>query len=87
MDDYSGRPVMKKKLSTKQAEHNYDFDAFEIEELLEQFPLPRYFQIHFNHVHENCEQVKQQFHELTQRAERIEQKLDRLLDTMLQKQV
>lgn len=87
MDDFSGRPAVKKRLPTKQADYSYNFDSVDVEELVAQFPLPRYFQIHFSHVHENCEQVKKQFNELSQRVDKIEQKLDKLLDIMAQEQI
>lgn len=86
MDDFSKRPK-KKNLLRKQDNVYYDFDSVDIEELLAEFPLPRYFQIHFSHVHENCEQVKQQFNDLSQRIERIEKKLDRVLAAMTEGQI
>lgn len=85
MDDFSRRP--KTKTRKKQVEYSYRFEDVGAEELLAQFPLPRYFQIHFSHIHENCEQTKQQVDELKQSIKLVEQKLDRILDAMMQEQL
>lgn len=80
MDTLSRRPKIK-KTPQQQVVYDYRFDKIDSEEMLELFPLPRYFQIHFNHVHENCEQAKRQIDDLRQKLDRIEQKLDRFLES------
>lgn len=76
-----------KKLSPSTADNNGRFDSIDAEELLELFPLPRYFQIHFSHVHDNHEHAKLQVDELKQSIHRVEQKLDLLLAAMVQQQL
>ncbi len=71
-----------KKIPHQRGMHNYQYDSLGIEELLELFPLPRYFQIHFGHIHDNTEQAMRQLDELKQRIERVEEKLDQLLAVM-----
>lgn len=68
-----------KKMPHRQAMHRYQFDAVDAEELQDLFPLPRYFQIHFNHIHENVERLEHQLDELKQSVSRVEDKLDQLL--------
>ena len=75
----------RRSVAQQHAVYDYCFDSVATEELLELFPLPRYFQIHFNHVHENTDRVKQQCEELEQQVRRIEDKLDRILDVLSQK--
>ncbi|MGR9051153.1 MAG: hypothetical protein ACU84J_00750 [Gammaproteobacteria bacterium] len=60
------------------------YDSVSSEELLELFPLPRYFQIHFGHIHDNAEAAKHQLNELKESLDRVEKKLDRLLASMAQ---
>ena len=76
-----------KKLLSQRVAQNDRFDSIGTEELLELFPLPRYFQIHFTHIHENCERANSQLDELKQRIDRVEQKLDRLLAVLMQEQL
>ncbi len=47
--------------------------------LLASFPLPRYFQIHFQHIHERTDQVHQELTELKIYVNNLETKLDALL--------
>ena len=86
MDNLTLR-VEHKKLPRQQVVQNDRFDSIGTEELLELFPLSRYFQIHFTHVHENCGHAQRQLDELKQSINRVEQKLDRLLAAMMQEQL
>jgi hypothetical protein len=49
------------------------------DDLLESFPLPRYFQVHFQHIHERTDNVHQELGELKMYVNKLEAKLDRLL--------
>lgn len=49
------------------------------DDLLELFPLPRYFQVHFQHVHENADNVQRKINHLQRHMLRLEAKLDILL--------
>lgn len=49
------------------------------DDVLDQFPLPRYFQIHFQHVHENTDALRSEISQLKQYVTALETKLDQLL--------
>ncbi|MDO9214655.1 MAG: hypothetical protein Q8Q54_11205 [Methylococcales bacterium] len=51
----------------------------EHDELLTSFPLPRYFQVHFQHIHERTDTVHQELAELKTHVYQLENKLDALL--------
>ncbi|MGR9116605.1 MAG: hypothetical protein ACU85E_12630 [Gammaproteobacteria bacterium] len=86
MDNLSLQPEQK-KMSRQRSGQNERFDNIGTEDLLDLFPLPRYFQIHFSHVHDNCEIAKLQVNELRQSVDRVEQKLDQLLAALLQENI
>jgi len=43
------------------------------------FPQSKYFQIHFQHCHENAEAIQQELHVLKQYMRNVEEKLERLM--------
>jgi len=49
------------------------------DDLLNSFPLPRYFQIHFQHIHERTDNVYEELAELKMYVNQLETKLDALL--------
>jgi hypothetical protein len=49
------------------------------EELIDLFPLPRYFQVHFEHLHENTQVLNRDVAQLKQALEKVDEKLERLL--------
>ncbi len=49
------------------------------DDLLKLFPLPRYFQVHFQHVHENADNSQRKIDQLQRHMIRLEAKLDILL--------
>ncbi len=51
-------------------------------QLIESFPMPRYFQIHFEHVHSNVETMHKEIIQLRQYAVQLEEKLDKALDLL-----
>ncbi len=53
-------------------------------ELLKLFPLPRYFQIHFQHTHENADELKSELAEVKHTVQQINAKLDLLLELLTQ---
>jgi len=73
---------MQLKSKHRQSVEQYNFDALSEKEILQLFPLPRYFQIHYSYMHENSAHMKSTLKNMTRQAERIEQKLDRLLATI-----
>jgi hypothetical protein len=52
--------------------------------LLKLFPLPRYFQIHFQHIHENSELFKEELTELKHTTQQLNAKLDMLIQLLTQ---
>jgi hypothetical protein len=56
----------------------------ERDELLAVFPLPRYFQIHFQHIHERNEKIHQELSDLKHKANQVESRLDDLLTLLAQ---
>lgn len=48
------------------------------DDLMDLFPLPRYFQVHFQHVHENSHEIRAQIVQLREYVTQVEMKLDRL---------
>lgn len=65
----------------------YRAEQLSNEELLDLFPLPRYFQVHFSHLHENLDQTKHQIDELRKENKRLEEKLDRILSALAAEQM
>lgn len=53
-------------------------------ELLKLFPLPRYFQIHFQHIHENIDELKTDTQHLRAAVLEINTKLDGLIQLLTQ---
>ncbi|MDO9214085.1 MAG: hypothetical protein Q8Q54_12570 [Methylococcales bacterium] len=49
------------------------------DDLLSSFSLPRYFQIHFQHIHERTDNVHEELAELKLYVNKLETKLDALL--------
>ncbi len=49
------------------------------DDLLNLFPMPRYFQVHFEYLHANSQELKIQINQLKQSLDRVETKLDRFL--------
>jgi hypothetical protein len=58
----------------------------EHDDLLASFPLPRYFQVHFQHIHERTDNINQELTELKVYVNRLEAKLDAMLILLTQHQ-
>jgi len=52
-------------------------------EVLEHFPMPRYFQIHFEHVHDTTEALQREIKQLRQANAGMEAKLDVLINLLI----
>jgi hypothetical protein len=50
--------------------------------LVELFPLPRYFQIHFQHIHDNAGNVQSEISDLKAYIAKVDAKLDQLLQSL-----
>lgn len=51
-------------------------------DLIDQFPLPRYFQVHFEHVHDNTDALRMEVKQLKQTTAALEAKVDILLNLL-----
>jgi hypothetical protein len=51
----------------------------EEDDLIDLFPLPRYFQVHFEHIHDNAHDIQSQLDQLKQTLASVEDKLDRFM--------
>jgi predicted RNase H-like nuclease (RuvC/YqgF family) len=49
------------------------------DDLIDLFPLPRYFQVHFEYLHENNQALRDQVKQLQQTLAELEAKLDRFI--------
>ncbi|MFZ2169613.1 MAG: hypothetical protein WAW61_08260 [Methylococcaceae bacterium] len=49
------------------------------DDLIELFPLPRYFQVHFQHVHENTHNLQGELVQLKDYVAKVDEKLERLM--------
>jgi hypothetical protein len=49
------------------------------DDLIDLFPLPRYFQVHFQHVHENTHDLQGELVQLKDYVARVDEKLERLM--------
>jgi len=77
-----GGDMPAKKIQRQNSLKHYNFETLSSNELLSMFPLPRYFQVHFSHIHEKSAQNKSELSELQQQADRIEHKIDHLLSLL-----
>lgn len=53
-------------------------------ELLKLFPQSRYFQIHFQHLHDNADEIKAELAECKQISSQLNAKLDALMQLFTQ---
>lgn len=49
------------------------------DDLIDLFPLPRYFQVHFQHVHENSYDLQRELAQLKGYVVKVDEKLERLI--------
>ncbi|MCK9397496.1 MAG: hypothetical protein M0Q44_18145 [Methylobacter sp.] len=49
------------------------------DDLIDLFPLPRYFQVHFQHVHENTQDLRGELVQLKDYVAKVDEKLERLM--------
>lgn len=49
------------------------------DDLIDLFPLPRYFQVHFQHVHENTQDLQSELIALKDYVVKVDEKLEHLM--------
>ncbi|MFI3154698.1 MAG: hypothetical protein QX199_00935 [Methylococcaceae bacterium] len=52
------------------------------DDLIDLFPLPRYFQVHFQHVHENTHDLQNELVVLRDYVAKVDEKLERLMELL-----
>jgi hypothetical protein len=70
--------AIKKQRIREVSRQKTDYEYIE-EEMLAFFPQSRYFQIHFQHCHDNAYKIQQELFELKQYIVTLEEKLDRMM--------
>ncbi|MGZ5051941.1 MAG: hypothetical protein ACXWF8_04830 [Methylobacter sp.] len=71
--------TLKLTQQTKSAKNRRSRKLKTEEELIDLFPLPQYFQIHFQHVHENAHDLQGELTQLKNYIAKVDEKLERLL--------
>jgi hypothetical protein len=56
----------------------YGFTKTE-DDLIDLFPQPRYFQVHFQHIHENAHDLQDKLVQLKDYVAKVDEKIDRVL--------
>jgi hypothetical protein len=51
----------------------------ENDDLIDLFPLPRYFQVHFQHVHDNSHDLQGELAQLKDYVAKVDEKLERMM--------
>lgn len=64
--------------------HRTEYAQLSEAELLKLFPQSRYFQIHFQHLHENTQEIKAELAECKQISSQLNAKLDVLMQLFTQ---
>jgi len=49
------------------------------DDLIDLFPQPRYFQVHFQHVHENAHDLRGELAQLKDYVTKVDEKLERVM--------
>ena len=49
------------------------------DDLIDLFPLPRYFQVHFQHLHENTHDLQGELAQLKDYVTKVDEKLERMM--------
>lgn len=75
--------IQEQKTFSKATEIN-EYAQISEAELVKLFPLPRYFQIHFQHIHENIDELKTDTQNLREAVLEINTKLDLLIQLLTQ---
>jgi hypothetical protein len=53
------------------------------DDLIDLFPLPRYFQLHFEHVHKNTHDLQGELVQLKDYVAKVDEKLERLVALLI----
>lgn len=68
------------KASAKQSKNG---SAKKDVDLIDSFPLPQYFQVHFQHVHENTHDLQEELMQLKDYVAKVDDKLERLMAILM----
>lgn len=71
--------VQKSKTEKTPAKISKDRSIKTDDDLIDLFPLPRYFQVHFQHVHENTHDLQDELVQLKDYVAKVDDKLERMM--------
>lgn len=71
--------VQKDKDANRPAKMSKARNVTESDDLIDLFPLPRYFQVHFQHVHENTHDLQGELAQLKDYVTKVDDKLERMM--------
>lgn len=71
--------VQKAKTEKIPAKLSKDRSIKDNDDLIDLFPLPRYFQVHFQHVHENTHDLQGELAQLKDYVAKVDDKLERMM--------
>ncbi len=71
--------VQKSKTEKIPAKLSKDRSIKDNDDLIDLFPLPRYFQVHFQHVHENIHDLQGELAQLKDYVAKVDDKLERMM--------
>jgi len=71
--------TLKLSLETKSEPALNDCHSEKDDDLIDLFPKPRYFQVHFHHIHENSRLLRDELAQLKNSVKEIDAKLEILL--------
>ena len=71
--------VQKSKTEKISAKLSNNRSVKDNDDLIDLFPLPRYFQVHFQHIHENTHDLQGELAQLKDYVIKVDEKLERLM--------
>ncbi|MFZ2168492.1 MAG: hypothetical protein WAW61_02530 [Methylococcaceae bacterium] len=75
----TSKPVKEHKNVKISDKTSKDRSVQQDDDLIDLFPLPRYFQVHFQHVHENTHNLQGELAQLKDNVAKVDEKLERLM--------
>jgi flagellar basal body rod protein FlgF len=75
----TSKPVKERKNIKIPDKISKDRNVKQDDDLIDLFPLPRYFQVHFQHVHENTHNLQGELAQLKDYVVKVDEKLERLM--------
>jgi hypothetical protein len=74
--------VQKDTDATRPAKMSRARSVTKSDDLIDLFPLPRYFQVHFQHVHDNSHDLQTELAQLKDYVVKVDEKLEQLMSLL-----